>query len=177
MLKSFLKKSGWTDIIVSLLFIIFGIMLIARPEAIMSVISILLGLIFLVMGVLKIIDYFASGKKDNYLISIAVVMILIGLIIMFCADIILSVFRVLIGIWIIYSGIMNLQTAIVWKDYKSRLWLVTLLLAILTIIIGIYVLINTGAILQAVGIAILVYGIVDIIENFIFIKKIDNYLE
>ena len=177
MLKSFLKKSGWTDIIVSILFIIFGIMLIARPEAIMSVISILLGLIFLVMGVLKIIDYFASGKKDNYLISIAVVMILIGLIIMFCADIILSVFRVLIGIWIIYSGIMNLQTAIVWKDYKSRLWLVTLLLAILTIIIGIYVLINTGAILQAVGIAILVYGIVDIIENFIFIKKIDNYLE
>ena len=177
MLKSFLKKSGWTDIIVSLLFIIFGIMLIARPEAIMSVISILLGLIFLVMGVLKIIDYFEKGKKDNYLISIAVVMILIGLIIMFCADIILSVFRILIGIWIIYSGIMNLQTAIVWKDYKSRLWLVTLLLAILTIIIGIYVLINTGAILQAVGISILVYGIVDIIENFIFIKKIDNYLE
>ena len=177
MLKSFLKKSGWTDIIVSLLFIIFGIMLIARPEAIMSVISILLGLIFLVMGVLKIIDYFANGKKDNYLISIAVVMILIGLIIMFCADIILSVFFFLLGIWIIYSGIMNLQTAIVWKDYKSRLWLVTLLLAILTIIIGIYVLINTGAILQAVGISILVYGIVDIIENFIFIKKIDNYLE
>ena len=177
MLKSFLKKSGWTDIIVSLLFIIFGIMLIARPEAIMSVISILLGLIFLVKKKKKIIDYFANGKKDNYLISIAVVMILIGLIIMFCADIILSVFRVLIGIWIIYSGIMNLQTAIVWKDYKSRLWLVTLLLAILTIIIGIYVLINTGAILQAVGISILVYGIVDIIENFIFIKKIDNYLE
>ena len=177
MLKSFLKKSGWTDIIVSILFIIFGIMLIARPEAIMSVISILLGLIFLVMGALKIIDYFANGKKDNYLISIAVVMILIGLIIMFCADIILSVFRVLIGIWIIYSGIMNLQTAIIWKDYKSRLWLLTLLLAILTIIIGIYVLINTGAILQAVGISILVYGIVDIIENFIFIIIFDNYLE
>lgn len=177
MLKSFLKKSGWTDIIVSILFIIFGIMLIARPETIISVISIILGLIFLVIGALKIIDYFANDKKDNFLVSIAVVMILIGLIIMFCADIILSVFRILLGIWIIYSGILNLQTAIIWKDYKTRAWYATIILAILTIIIGIYVLINTGAVLQAVGIAILIYGIVDIIENFIFIKKIDNYLE
>lgn len=177
MLKNFLKKSGWTDIIVSILFIIFGIMLIARPETIISVISIILGLIFLVIGALKIIDYFANDKKDNFLVSIAVVMILIGLIIMFCADIILSVFRILLGIWIIYSGILNLQTAIIWKDYKTRAWYATIILAILTIIIGIYVLINTGAVLQAVGIAILIYGIVDIIENFIFIKKIDNYLE
>ena len=177
MWKKFLKKSGWTDIIISLIFIIFGIMLISRPEAIVSVISILLGAIFVVMGVLKIIDYYSNGKQDNYLIAISVVMILIGIIIMFCADIILSAFRILIAIWIIYSGILNLQTTIVWKDYKSRLWLLTLLLSIATIGVGIYVLVNTGAIMQTIGIAILVYGIVNIIESFIFIKKVDNYLE
>ena len=177
MWKKFLKKSGWTDIIVSLIFVIFGIMLISRPEAIASVISILLGGIFVVMGILKIIDYYSNGKQDNYLIAIATFLILVGIIIMFCADIILSVFRILIAIWIIYSGIMNLQTAIVWKDYKSRLWIVTLLLAIVTIIVGIYILVNTGAILQTIGVAILVYGLVDIIESFIFIKKVDNYLD
>lgn len=177
MWKKFLKKSGWTDIIVSLIFIVFGIMLISRPEAIVSVISILLGAIFIIMGVLKIIDYYSNGKQDNYLIAIATVLILVGIIIMFCADIILSVFRILIAVWIIYSGIMNLQTAIVWKDYKSRLWLVTLLLAIVTIVVGVYILINTGAILQTIGVAILIYGLVDIIESFIFIKKVDNYLD
>lgn len=177
MWKKFLKKSGWTDIIISLIFILFGIMLISRPEAIVSVISILLGAIFIVMGVLKIIDYYSNGKQDNYLIAISVVMILIGIIIMFCADIILSAFRILIAIWIIYSGILNLQTTIVWKDYKSRLWILTLLLSIATIGVGIYILVNTGAILQTIGVAILIYGIVNIIESFIFIKKVDNYLE
>lgn len=177
MWKKFLKKSGWTDIIISLIFVLFGIMLISRPEAIVSVISILLGAIFIVMGVLKIIDYYSNGKQDNYLIAISVVMILIGIIIMFCADIILSAFRILIAIWIIYSGILNLQTTIVWKDYKSRLWLLTLLLSIATIGVGIYILVNSGAIMQTIGIAILVYGIVNIIESFIFIKKVDNYLE
>ena len=177
MWKKFLKKSGWTDIIISIIFILFGIMLISRPEAIVSIISILLGAIFIVMGVLKIIDYYSNGKQDNYLIAISVVMILIGIIFMFCADIILSAFRILIAIWIIYSGILNLQTTIVWKDYKSRLWLLTLLLSIATIGVGIYVLVNTGAIMKTIGIAILVYGIVNIIESFIFIKKVDNYLE
>lgn len=176
-MEKFLKKSSWTDIIVSILFILFGIMLIARPETIMSMVSILLGVICIIMGALKGIDYFASGKTDNYLLAIAIVSIIAGIIIMFCADIILSVFRILIALWIIYSGIMNLQTTIVWKDYKSRLWLLTLLLSIVMILGGIYILVNNGAVLQIVGTIIVAYGIIDIMESVIFIKKIDNYLD
>lgn len=176
-MEKFLKKSSWTDIIVSLIFVLFGIMLIARPESIMSMISVLLGAICIVIGALKGIDYFASGKNDNYSLAIAIVAIITGIIIMFCADIILSVFRIIIAIWIIYSGIMNLQTTIVWKDYQSRLWLLTLLLAIVMIIAGIYILVNNGAMLQIVGGIVVTYGILDILESFIFIKKIDNYLD
>lgn len=176
-MEKFLKKSSWTDIIVSLLFILFGIMLMAKPDSIQSIISILLGAICIVMGVLKGIDYFASGKIDKYSLSIAIISIITGIIIMFCGNIILSVFRILIAIWIIYSGIMNLQTTIVWKDYQSKLWLVTLLLAIIMVIAGIYILVNNGAMLQMVGGIILIYGIFDILESMIFIKKIDNYLD
>lgn len=143
----------------------------------MSGISILLGGICVVIGVLKGIDYFASDKQDNYLLAIAIVAIIAGIIIMFCADIILSVFRIVIAIWIIYSGIMNLQTTIVWKDYKSRLWLTTLVLSIAMIISGVYILVNNGAVLQIIGGVVIAYGIIDIIESVIFIKKIDNYLQ
>lgn len=176
-MEKILKKSSWTDIIVSLLFILFGTMLVARPESIMSIVSVLLGAICIVMGLLKGVDYFASGKSDNYLLALAIVAVIAGIIIMFCADIIVSVFRILIAIWIIYSGIMNLQTTIVWKDYKSRLWLITLLLAICMIIAGIYILMNNGAMLQIIGGIIIVYGIFDIVESMIFIKKIENYLD
>ena len=175
-MEKFLKKSSWTDIIISIIFILFGIMLISRPETIMSTISIILGLICIVMGMLKGIDYFASGKTDNYLLALAIIAIIVGIIIMFCADIIFSIFRIIIAIWIIYSGIMDLQTTIIWKDYKSRLWLLTLLLSIVMILGGLYILINNGAVLQVVGTIIVIYGIIDVIENAIFIKKIDNYL-
>lgn len=177
MFEKFLKKSGWTDIVLSLIFILFGIMLIARPETIMSMVSILLGVICIIMGGLKLINYFSTKRKDKYLLAIAIIAMITGVIIMFCADIILSIFRIIIAIWIIYSGIINLQTSIVWKDYRSRLWLTTLILSIVMIIAGIFILVNNGAILQTIGIIIVSYGILDIIENIIFIKKIDNYLD
>ena len=177
MFEKFLKKSGWIDIIVSLLFILLGIMLITRPESIMAVISILLGAICIVTGVLKLIDYYSINRQDNYILAVSIVAIITGIIIMFCSDLILSVFRIIIAIWIIYSGLMNLQTAIVWKDYKSKLWLTTLLLAIIMIVAGIYILVNSGAMLQIVGGIIVTYGVIEVIENFIFIKKIDDYLK
>ena len=176
-MEKFLKKSSWTDIIVSFLFILVGLMLVAKPETIMSMISFVLGAICVIMGVLKGVDYFSNGKKDSYLLAMAIVAIIAGIIIMFCADIIVSIFRILIGLWIIYSGIMNLQTIIVWKEYQSKLWLLTLILAIATIGAGLYILVNNGAVLQIVGGIIMGYGFMDMIESAIFIKKIDHYLE
>lgn len=177
MWKKFLKKSSWTDIVVSIVFILLGIMLIANPEVITAAIAIILGFIVIGIGVLRFIDYISSGKQDNYLLAVAIVLVIAGIIIMICAESIISIFRVIIGLWIIYSGIINLQTTIVWKDYKSRIWLTTLLLAITMIIAGIYVLVNDGVIIQTVGIAVVIYGIIDVVENIIFIKKVDDYLE
>ena len=177
MWKKFLKKSGWTDLIISLIFILLGLMMIARPELVMSTITIVLGMICIVKGIFKITDYLAGNKQDNYLLAIAIIFIIIGIIIMFCSEFILSAFRILIAIWVIYSGIMNLQTIITWKEYTSRIWFTTLILAIVMICAGIYILVNNGAILQSIGIAIIIYGLIDIIENIIFIKKVDNYLD
>lgn len=175
MLEKFLKKSSWTDIVVSLIFILFGAMLVMNPEMVQAMIAILLGAIFIAMGIFRLINYFASGKLDNYSLATGIVAMIVGIVIMFCSGVILSVFRIIIAIWIIYSGIINLQTTIIWKDFKSRLWLLTLILSILMIIAGIFILANNGAILQTIGVMIIVYAVINIIENIIFMKKIENY--
>ncbi len=173
-MEKFLKKSNWTDIIVSFLFFLFGVLALSRPELVMSMISIILGVICIIAGILKGIDYFADGKTNNYLLAISIAMIIVGVIIMFCANIIISIFRILIAIWIIYSGVINLQTTIIWKDYKSRIWLLTFLLAIATMAAGIYILANTGAVIQMIGITVIIYSIINIIQDIIFIKVLED---
>ena len=176
MLEKILKRASWSDIIISVIFVVFGLLLVTNSGAIVSMISIILGGIFVAIGVFKIVEYVSKGKEDTYLMGIGAAAILAGIVIMFATGIIFSIFRIIIGVWIIYTGIMNAHTAIIWKDYKSRLWLTTMVGSIITIILGIYVLANTGAILETVGWIIIIYGIMDIIERIIFIKNIDNYL-
>ena len=177
MLEKILKRASWSDIVISIFFIVFGILLVTNPGAITTMISVILGGIFIALGTFKIIEYITKGKQDSYLLGIGSVAILAGIVIMFATGVILSIFRIIIGIWIIYTGIMNLQTAALWKDYKSRLWLATVIGSLITIIGGIYVLANSGAIIETIGWIIIVYGVIDIMERLIFIRKVDNYLK
>jgi uncharacterized membrane protein HdeD (DUF308 family) len=149
---------------------------VAYPDTIGSMIAAIFGAVFVIIGALKLVDYFSNNKEDKYTLAMSVAAIIAGAIIMFCADAIVSVFRILIGIWIIYSGILNLQTTIVWKGSDKKVWYLALVLAILTILAGVYVLVSPGAVMSALGVIIIVYGIIDIIENVVFIKEIDDFL-
>ena len=171
MLEKILKRASWSDIIVSIIFIVFGVMLVTNPGTIISMLSVILGGIFVAIGAFKVIEYFSKGKEDSYLLGIGVAAILLGIVLMFCTGTILSIFRIVIGVWIIYTGIMNLNTAIQWKDLQSRLWLLTVIFSILVVIGGIYILANSGAILETIGVLIIIYGVMDIIERLIFMKK------
>ncbi len=177
MFEKFLKRSSWVDMVVSMVFVLFGLLLVAKPIEMMAVISILLGAIFIIIGFLKLVDYFTSKDKEDYLLTIALISVIFGVIVLFCSDVIAGVFRIILGIWIIASGIKNFQTSLVWKDFKSGLWTLTVVFAMLMIIAGIIILVSDTLALQIVGIIILIYAILDLITRAVFIKKVKNYLD
>ncbi len=177
MFEKFLKRTNWTDIVISMLFVILGGLLIIRPSETMSVISTFLGMVLFIMGLLKLVDYFTSKDKEDYLLTFALVAVVLGVIVLACADVITGIFRVALGIWIIVSGIRNFQTSLVWKDVKSKLWTITVLCALLMIVAGIVILVSTTLAIRIVGITIVVYAILDIVARTIFIKKVQDYLD
>ena len=177
MFEKFLKRTNWTDIVISVLFVILGVLLIVKPSEMMSVISILLGMVLFIIGFLKLVDYFTSKDKEDYLLTFALVAAVLGVIVLFCSDVITGIFRAALGIWIIISGIRNFQTTLVWKEVKSGLWTVTLLCAMLMIIAGIVILVSTTLAFRIVGIVIVIYAVLDIIARSIFIREIQDYLD
>lgn len=174
MFEKFLKRTNWTDIAISILFVILGALLIIKPTEMMSVVSILLGMVLFIAGFLKIVDYFTSKDKEDYLLTLALVAVVIGVIVLFCSDVITGIFRVVLGIWIIASGIRNFQTALVWKEVKSKLWTTTIICSLLMIIAGIVITVSTTLAFRIVGIVIVVYAVLDIIARTIFIKEMKD---
>jgi len=159
MFSKILKRSSWTDIIISMIFILFGILIVAKPEETVNAISIILGMLFVAVGVLKLIEYFTSEEKNDYLLTTALLMVIIGAVILFASGAILSVFKFILGIWIIAVGIMDLQTIFAWKETKSPYWTVSLLITLLMILSGIIIVVVPNIIETAIGVIIIIYGI------------------
>ena len=175
MFEKFLKRSSWTDIIISLIFVLFGVLMVAKPEATVDAISIVIGVLFITMGVLKIIEYFTSEEKADYLLTVAIVAVIFGVIMLFASDTLMSMARIILGVWVIATGIMDFQTTLVWKEVKSPYWTTAVLFSLLMMIAGIVIIAIQNSVITVVGVSIIIYGILDIIDRAIFMKKIDKF--
>ena len=176
MFEKFLKRTSWEDIVVAAVFVVLGILLAVKPTEMVSVISILLGAIFIIMGCLKILEYFTTEPKEDYLLTMALVSVIFGVILILCYDVLVAIFAVILGLWMIVSGVMDFQTALVWKEVKSSFWTLTVVLSMLIIIAGIVILVNGSLAIRTIGIITIIYAIFDIIERVIFMKKMKEVL-
>lgn len=174
-LKELLKKSGWMSIVESLVFAILGIILIWQKDAIMSVIAYILGIVFILIGIIKVVNYSQEkGKTDlyNYELVYGIMAAIIGIVIIVYSGTISKIFGIIIGIWIVYSSIVRASSALKLKQVKSNIWIYSLIIAIIMCICGLVVLFNTSAIPATVGVIMIVYAVLDIIENAIFINNV-----
>ena len=179
-MKSLLKKSGWMDILVSIVFAIIGIFMIAKTDLAVKIISYVLGGFFIAIGIVKISNYFLSkGNYDfyNYDLIYGIIAIIIGLVTIFCSGLIESTFRIVIALWIIYSGLIRLSFSLKLRVAEISIWNISLVLSIIMIIGGVYILFQNGALILTLGIIMLTYSIMDLIESVIFMKYVDDLLE
>lgn len=178
-MESFLKKTGWTGIITSLIFAVIGIVLITNPETTVKIVSYVLGGIFIVMGIIKIISYFiAKGNNDfyNYDIIYGIIALILGIVTIIYSSTIGMMFRIMIAAWIIYSALIRIGFALKLKNANIKTWITVLILAVCMLGIGVYILLDSGIIVVTVGIVILVYALADLIESIIFMRKVNEIL-
>lgn len=172
-----MKKAGWTSIITSLIFGIIGLVMIYNPDTTMKFISTLIGIFFIVIGVIKVINYFISrGNSTLFTNDIAwgSIAVIIGLVTMVYSSTIESIFRIMIGVWIIYSGFTRFTVSFRLRNVNDRLWALVLTLAVLMIVGGLYVTFYPGALVVTLGVIIFIYAVMDLIESFIFMRNMKD---
>lgn len=178
-LKEVLKKSGRASIIESIIFAILGIILVCKPEGTVKVITGVLGTIFIIIGIYKIIRYFISkGNNDfyNFELIYGLTAIVIGIVAMAYMNIIGSVLRIIIGVWIIYTSFVSINTSFQIRKIGGTTWIWSLVLAFIMFACGLYTVINPGTIVVTIGVIMIIYSVLDIIESVIFMKNVNKIL-
>lgn len=174
--KTALKKSLKSSIIESIIFAILGAILVCNPQGTLKVVTSILGAIFIVIGIYKVINYFVkSGVNDfyNFELIYGLTSIVIGIVAIAYMNIIGSIFRIIIGVWIIYTSFIRINTALQIRKIGNTVWIYGLALAIIMFICGLYMLINSGTIIVTIGIIMIVYSVIDILENIVFLRNIE----
>lgn len=152
---------------------VLGIIVLGQPAATLAVVAVLFGLYFLVSGVIRVIrGLFTHGPAGGRILSILFGVLLIGAGIITIRNPLnsLVVLGLLIGIaWIIEGIAVLAETA-----SDSSRW-PGLLLGIVSLIAGIVVLFaplqSLAALVLLVGIFLIVSGIVQVVESFIFGRR------
>lgn len=176
-LEKVLKKTGWSSLITSIVFAILGIILIRDPEETLKVISSILGIMFIIIGAHKILNYIENkGKYNfyNYDMAYGIIAIVLGIITIAYSTQIGTLFRILIGLWIIYSAVVRISLSLKLKVIDSPIWYYSLIIALVILTCGIYTVCNSGVVIMTVGVIVLIYSILDIIESIIFLSNVSK---
>lgn len=177
-LKKYLKKDAMESILAAVIFLIIGVLFVRNPEAIKITFSYVIGGIFALLGILKIINYFAEkGNEDffNYDLVFGIIALIIGIILITQYSFINTLFRISIAIWLIYSGLIRGTTAMKLKSFELKNWWVVLVSAILMVLAGIYIMSFAGIIEVTLGVIMICYAVVDIINGILFMVDINKY--
>lgn len=172
------KKMNMTSIIFSIIFILIGAFLLARPDDAIHLVSYALGIILLLWGLISMVQFFTDKQSQNYLefgFIVGVFVFIFGIIIIIKPETIASIIPLLLGIWMLINGVTKLSYALTLNKNKNAAG--SIIISVLIVILGILLIFNPFAgaktLVQILGIIIIIYSILDLAEC-LAIKKISK---
>ena len=158
-----LKRFSIATIIVSA---IMGVLFIAFPSKCIQYISLVVGVSLIVTGIISVVSYIV--ERDTKLpLVLGTISLISGIIVCAKYRAIISIIVVILGIFILTSGIIDMATSIrsIMLFRKSG-WF-TMLLSVITIIFGIVAITKsaqlTDGIVRFIGAALIVYAVLDLV--------------
>ena len=175
-MNQLIKRIFGFSIFSSIVFLILGMFLVFRTEGTINLISSIIGIILLLNGGFSLINYLRGDVDASYRVELiyGIIAIVAGFVLILNPTAIISVLPFILGIYFVISGIIKLKYAIEIKDNKAKAPIYSMIVSILMILCGILFIVNPFegaiAITQIIGIFLIVYACLDII-NYCCIRK------
>ncbi len=140
MIKNYIENYAKYSIIVSVVMIIIAIYLIVNPLDSMETILCIFGGILAISGVAGIISYFRKHgihRLTSFDLLFGFGSLLMAVMVIVYRKSLMYYMPIIIGIWIVFSGLIGLQLAINLCFARRHGWPILLLFSLLQLIIGI----------------------------------------
>lgn len=175
-----LKKNAWSAAVESFALLVIGLLFVIWPDTMVRVLSYVIGMFFIIKGAYNIILYYMEkGQQDffnNNLLS-GVVAVLIGIVALVIGENIANIFRIIIGVIVIYESLVRINAASKLSSVGVDSWRYVLILALIMLVLGIFITFNTGAVVTLVGWLMILTGAIGLVGDFVFIQHVNMVID
>lgn len=170
-------KTGY--IVSSILFCIFGIMLIVKPGISLSLLGTLIGIVMLLFGAVKIVGYCSRDLYRlafQYDLGFGMLLMALGAIVLIKPTGLVNFLCVAIGVATLADGLLKVQIAGDSRRFGIERWWMILVAAILTGLVGLLLVFRpvetTEVIMRLLGIAFVMDGVLSLVTVLSTVKII-----
>lgn len=174
-MESLLKKVKANTILSSLLCAALGLVLVIWPDISMQIVCIAIGAVLILCGVIRLLGFFLNHDGSVYTqgnLVMGIVLVVVGIWIVATPGKVLVIIPIIVGILIVIHGVNNIQQTITLCKGKYSMWWLALIMAILTIGLGVLLIIRPFAALDTVVMLIGFFLIYDGLSNVWIVSRI-----
>lgn len=168
-------------IVISILFCVLGVVLLARPETSVPWIGRLLGIGMIVFGLIKLVGYFSKDLfrlAFQYDLAFGVLLIVLGTIVVAHPAGTMRFLSIMLGIPVLADGLFKVQIALDSRSFGIRRWWLVLVFAVVTCAIGAVLIFRSAAgsaaLVGLAGLALLLDGTMNLCVALCTVKIVRN---
>ena len=167
------KKYKQRSLIYSIILLVLGIFLTFNSSGVLNTIFNIMGILVILFGIYRFFTYYRLKSQlkidDPSILMSAVMSILFGVFIILLSNILTTTIQIVTGIWLLFVGISRLSEADI-TNIKDKRNLIAVIGAAIIILLGLYTIFSENVLFVALGIILIIYSILDIINYIRFAK-------
>ena len=140
---TFFRKMQGSYIVMAVAYVVFGLSLLIKPELSTTVICYAIGAVCVIYAVANLIKYFTGSMNRMYIepdFVLSVIICVFGIVTIVRPSVIISILPFIVGIVLVFSGLIKVQDGINLKRFNYDRWFLVLGFAVISVILGIVVL-------------------------------------
>ncbi len=174
-MEGLLKKIKTNVIVSSLLCVVLGLVLVVRPGLSIRIVCMAVGIVLIVSGIVRVIDYFTERDGSMYSqinLIFGIVLAVVGVWITVKPDKVLAIIPIIVGIVIAIHGFNNIKQAMeLWRDKYDKWW-VAAVMGALTVGFGVLLICRPFSAIDTVVMMIGFFLIYDGLSNIWIVSRV-----
>ena len=178
------KKLKWNLILMSILYLALGIFLLMVPGTALNIVCYALGGVVLACAAVQLIRYFAveRGVFQSQLTLISGLVCLgLGAFLIIRSDIVVRILPIVFGLFVIFDGLGRIQNALELRRCEYSSWKGFLLLAVLSIVLGIVMILDPfgtmETLVMAIGVILIIEGALNLLSALYTVIAVKRFLK